>query len=112
MTIRELTLDERSFLAGAVKLLLLSDGVIDDEEIAGVDRLRDAYHFEDMDECLERFEERVEGDEAFDSFAREITRQEARDFIIEELHELSLKGGYQGHEEHGFIERLKRIWSE
>ncbi len=112
MTIRELTLDERSFLAGAVKILLLSDGVIDDEEIAGVDRLRDVYHFEDMDECLVRFEERVEGDGDFEAFAREITRKEARDFVVEELHELSLKGGYQGHEEHGFIERITRIWSE
>lgn len=110
MKIEDLTMDERVFLAGALKVLVLSDGVVDDEEIQGVDALRDVYHFDDMDECLERFEERVSSDEEFDRFAASITRPEARDLILGELDRISLRGGFQDHQEEFFLKNLRALW--
>jgi hypothetical protein len=120
MKVTDLTWDERVFLAGSLRAMILADGVIDDEEIAWIDRLRDEDRFDEMDRCLDEFAARIEARgasletgkpaEVYWQLAAEITRPEAQRVILEKMETISRLGGYQSRAEEDFFRRLRQTW--
>ncbi len=110
LNIKDLNRQEKVFFAGCVKSMILADGVIDDVEIAEVNKIRDILHFDDIDSCLDEFEEEVDSEDAFWEMALEVDREEARDLILGTLDELSRVSGYQHLPEKTLYNNLKEVW--
>jgi len=91
--------------------MILADGYASDEEIAGLDALRDLSHFEDLDACLEEFESAVQDEESFWVMAAAVVRSDAQDLILRRLDEISRMDGYKSTNETLFYDRLKSTWS-
>lgn len=120
MELNALTWDEQVFFAGSLRAMILADGVIEDDEIAWVDRIRDEDRFADLDSCLDEFASRIHslggGDigkpsPAYFKLAKTITRAEARNLILERLEAISLRDGYQKEAETAFFAKLREAWS-
>lgn len=120
MELSSLTWDEKVFFAGSLRAMILADGVVEDDEIAWVDRIRDEDRFDDMDQCLDEFsaksEEVAGGPEsgkpssAYYTLAESITRSDARELILERLEAISNRDGYQKEAEAAFFTRLREVW--
>lgn len=120
MNVTDLTWDERVFFAGSLRAMILADGIIEDEEILWVDRLRDEDRWVDMDRCLDAFTEKVEQRGAdfsggkpsavYWELAKEITRPEAQRLILHQLETISFREGYQKEAERDFFSRLRETW--
>ena len=120
MNVMDLTWDERVFFAGSLRAMILADGIIEDEEIFWVDRLRDEDRWADMDRCLDAFTEKVEEHgaefsagkppEVYWQLAKEITRPEAQRFILHHMETVSYRDGYQREAERDFFRRLRETW--
>ena len=106
-----LTRKERVFLAGCIKSMLLSDGVIDDQENSELDALILRLKFEDFGGCLTEFESLVGDQESFWEMAGTIVRAEAQNLILESLREIMLHGGVPGEAGEHLISRLKETWT-
>lgn len=120
MELTDLTWNEKIFFAGSLRAMILADGVIEDGEIAGVDRIRDEDRFDDMDRCLDEFNEQLEAgggaigshkpSEAYWKLAALITGVEAQKFILQKMEAISLRDGYQKEAEVDFFARLRETW--
>lgn len=113
ITIDELYWEEKVFFAGCLKAMILIDCVIDDEEIAGVDAIRDEDRFDDLDEALESYEEEARDsgdDDVLWRKAAGVARPEAREFILSRLRYIALRDGYAKDAEERFLGRLREIW--
>jgi hypothetical protein len=83
MEIADLTQDERVALVGLMKLLVMSDGNVSDEELEHVEDMIDVFGDEEYEAVLETFEERFEGKgDVFRDFLKSVKRQEARELIF------------------------------
>ncbi len=96
--IRDLTHAEKVFFAGCLRGMILADGYAKDEEIAGLDELRDVSHFDDLDVCLEEFESAVQDDQMFWAMAAAIVRPDARELIFREPRRNFANGRIQKHQ--------------
>lgn len=105
-----LTRDERIFLAGCIKTMMLSDGSIENQEILELDDLISHLNFSDFDQCLEEFETRVQDEKSFWEMAASIERPAARDIILESVRVIMLHAGIPGDTEGGVIRRLEGAW--
>jgi uncharacterized tellurite resistance protein B-like protein len=120
MDLNSLTHDEKVFFAGSLRAMILADGVIEDAEIAWVDRIRDEDRFEDMDQCLDEFTSRVEAlggsisagkpPEAYWQLAAQLSRVEAQRSILGAMEQISMRDGYQKKAEVDFFVRLRETW--
>ena len=111
--IDELYWDEKVFLAGCLKGLILIDGVIDDEEIAGIDAIREEDRFDDLDEALESYETEARESESENVLWRKaagVTRPEAREVILSRLRYIALRDGFTKDAEERFLSKLREIW--
>jgi len=108
--ISKLSWNERVFLAGSLKALILADGIVDDSEISEVDKLRDIEHFDDLDDALDEFESEVKTDEQYWERAATIRKREAQDIMLDVLREVALAHGYEKEAEDKFISHLEQIW--
>lgn len=105
-----LSKEERIFLAGCIKSMMLSDGTIENQEILELDDLISHLNFSDFDECLEEFERVVRDDESFWEMAGSIKRPTARETVLESLREIMLHAGIPGGTEESLIHRLETAW--
>ena len=110
MTVEDLERPERVFLAGALRGIIHSDGVIEDEEITFVDQLRREDRFSDLDECLEEFDSQVQAGSTIADLAAEVGRMEARDLIWQKLHAISMRNGNPNEAERSFLDQIKDVW--
>lgn len=120
MELSDLTWDEKVFFAGSLRLMILADGIIEDDEIAWVDRIRDEDRFEEMDRCLDEFVSQMESlgspmtpgtkPAAYSELAKKITRTDAQHLILKKLEEISLRDGYQIEAETDFFTTLREVW--
>jgi hypothetical protein len=117
---RDLSSDEKVFFAGSLRTMILADGIVEDDEIAWVDKIRDEDRFEDMDACLDEFDERIDAIaipadplaplKRFFKLAESITRGEAQALILSRLESISLRDGYQKKAESDFFVTLRETW--
>jgi DNA-directed RNA polymerase specialized sigma24 family protein len=82
MELSDLNQDERIALVGLMQMVVLSDANVSDEEMESVDELVDAFGEDGYQEALDAFEQRIPNEDAFKTFLRTITRQDARDLIF------------------------------
>lgn len=118
MTTRDLTAQERTVLAGSLVKLVQAEGTVQDGEIAGIEILRDAFAFDDLDEHLEQFrvaigesQDLAEQDRRFETLLLTVNRPEARNFILERLDEVSRMDAYRDPSEELFLNRLRSLWN-
>ena len=109
---RDLNEQEKIFLAGAIKVLILSDGAAVQQELDDLDRIVEGLGFHDFDEHLERFEKVVVSDEDFEFLARNIFHADAKALITRILWDLALQKGYASPENEELIKKIRTWWKE
>jgi len=109
--INNLGRNEKVFLAGCIKTLLLADGNISQAEIDDINKLYDVEHFNDFEDCLTEFESKIKEEEDFWDFAKEITNSYTQDIILGQLFSISIDDGVQTTSETHIINKLKSVWN-
>jgi hypothetical protein len=82
MELRELNQDERTALIGLMKLVVMSDGSVSEEELEHVEDLVEAFGEDNYQQTLDAFEKRFMNADSFRMFLRTIGRQDARELIF------------------------------
>jgi hypothetical protein len=110
MELRDLTPDERMALVGLMKLAVMSDGNVSDEELEHVEELVDAFGESGYQQTLDAFESRFADQATFRSFLRTLERQEARELIFGTVLEAAGAEAVEGAEAE-LIDWLARTWN-
>jgi len=108
--IEKLSFDERVFLAGSIKTMILADGNISGSELTDIDDLQKMEGFDDFDKCLEEFENKVTSNEEYWKYAESITNEKTREIIMKYLDEVSLKDGFPDASERNLFNKLVNLW--
>ena len=82
MEIRDLNPDERQALVGLMKVLVMSDGNVTEDELEHVEALVEAFGADEYQRMLDAVATQFKDEAAFRKFLTGITRQEARDLIF------------------------------
>jgi hypothetical protein len=110
--VTELNEQEKIFLAGAIKVLILADGDVGEAELDDLDRIVLGLGFDDFDEHLERFEATVKGDSDFEFLARNIFHEPTKKLITRILWDLALQQGFASPEEEKIIRNIQMWWRD
>ncbi len=102
--------DEKVFLAGCIRSVMMADGSIENEELEDLDKILQNLKFKDYEECLVEFEESVEDEESFYEYARRIKDKKAQEIILSTIYELGLHEGVPDSEEETIFNNLSKIW--
>jgi len=82
MELSELNQDERTALVGLMKVVVMSDGNVTEDEIEHVESLVEAFGEGEYQRTLDAFEKRFLDEAAFREFLRGVGRADARDLIF------------------------------
>lgn len=104
--------DEKVFLAGCMRTVMLADGSMQDAELNDLDRIYRTLDFGDYDECLGEFEEKIKDEDAFMNEAVNIKNPEAQDLILSTVYELTVQNGAPEDEQEGLFMKLSRLWEK
>jgi hypothetical protein len=110
--IEKLNNEEKIFLAGCIKTMILADGTISPSEITDIDQLFSKEGFKDFDSSLKEYEETVSSNEEFWNYAKKISSPASREIILQHLYEISLRDGIPAIAEKKFFDTLKEFWKE
>ncbi|HSS37989.1 MAG TPA: hypothetical protein VLT58_04410 [Polyangia bacterium] len=111
MELADLNQDERVALAGLMKLVVMSDGDVSEEELEHVEMLVGAFGDDGYQQALDQFEARFPDEPAFRKFLQQgVKRQEARDLIFETILEGAQEGALDD-KETGLLDWLSRAWN-
>lgn len=108
--IQSLANDEKIFLAGAIKTMILADGKVTETELQEIDDLLIKDGFDDFDKRLEEFENKIKNNEDFWKLAESIKSVESQGVILQHLYELSVKEGFPNLGEKRFMADLEDQW--
>ena len=109
--LHKLSRQERVFLAGAVKALMLADGKIEEAELEDLDQIVAKLKFDDFDSCLEQYEQEARREDGFRVLAENIFHEETRRLILSLLWELALQRGAAQPDEVAVIKTLQSWWN-
>jgi|GEM_PF-1689867 len=101
---------EKIFLAGAIKAVIMADGSIDPSELNELDHIVKDLGFIDFDEHLARFETDIKSDEDFEYLAKTVYHTEAKNLITAVLWELALQQGFARPDEETIIRNIRTWW--
>ena len=110
MEISELNQDERTALVGLMKLIVMSDGNVTEDELEHVETLVDAFGEGEYQRTLEAFEKRFTDEKSFREFLGKVGREEAREVIFGTVLEGAGEGGLDGTEA-DLLEWLSKAWN-
>ena len=110
MELEDLNQDERTALVGLMKLIVLSDGTVTEDELEHVETLVDAFGEGEYQRTLEAFEKRFTDEKSFREFLRKVGREEAREVIFGTVLEGAGEGGLDGTEA-DLLEWLSKAWN-
>jgi hypothetical protein len=110
MELPDLNQDERTALVGLMKLIVMSDGEVSEDELEDVEMLVDAFGDEGYQRTLDTFEKRFQDEESFKKFLKTIGRQEARDLIFGTVLEGAGEGALDSAET-GLLDWLVQTWN-
>jgi hypothetical protein len=110
MELPDLNQDERTALVGLIKLIVMSDGEVSEDELEDVETLVAAFGDEGYQRTLDAFEKRFQDEESFKKFLKTIGRQEARDLIFGTVLEGAGEGALDGAET-GLLDWLAETWN-
>ena len=103
--------DEKVFLAGCIKMIMLADGTIEELELNDLEKIQSRLQFDDFEDCLGEFENTVKDSESYFLLAEKIENTEAQDLILEILDELILQSGSPDPTQKSIFDRLQEIWT-
>ena len=109
MDLEELNQDERTALVGLMKLTVMSDGNVSEEELEYVEDLVDAFGEQGYEGTLDAFEKRFPDAESFKAFLGKIGRQDARELIFGTVLEAAGSEAIEGREAE-LLDWLAKIW--
>jgi hypothetical protein len=109
MELEDLNQDERTALVGLMKLTVMSDGNVSEEELEYVEDLVDAFGEEGYESTLDAFEKRFSDGEAFKKFLAAIARQDAREIIFGTVLEAAGSEAIEGREAE-LLDWLAKAW--
>lgn len=109
-SIKRLNEEEKMFMAGCIKQMIMVDGSFEEEELLDLDRITEDLQFDDFEASLEAFEEQIVDEESFWEVADHISDASTQELIISVLYELSLQDGLIEEEEGSLIQELKEHW--
>ena len=109
MELEDLNQDERTALVGLMKLTVMSDGNVSEEELESVEDLVDAFGEEAYESTLDAFEKRFPDGESFKAFLGKIGRQDARELIFGTVLEAAGSEAIEGGEAE-LLDWLAKIW--
>jgi hypothetical protein len=110
MELPDLNQDERTALVGLIKLIVMSDGEVSEDELEDVETLVAAFGDEGYQRTLDAFEKRFQDEESFKKFLKTIGRQEARDLIFGTVLEGAGEGALDNAET-GLLDWLAQTWN-
>jgi hypothetical protein len=110
MDLEDLNADERTALVGLMKLVVMSDGHVAEEEVEHVQELVDAFGEESYEATLETFEKRFSDEASFRVFLGGIARQEARELIFGTVLEGADEGALDDTEA-SLLDWLSTLWN-
>src|SRR5262245_44097738 len=112
MELGDLNQDERTALVGLMKLVVMSDGNVSEEELESVEDLVDAFGEEGYESTLDAFEKRFSNVQGFKTFlkATGVGRQEARELIFGTVLEAAGAEAIEGREAE-LLDWLGREWN-
>jgi hypothetical protein len=109
MELKDLNQDERTALVGLMKLTVMSDGNVSEEELVEVEEIVDAFGEDNYQQTLDAFEKRFQDAKSFQVFLRTIGREEARDLIFATVLESADTEGIEGQEAE-LLDWLAKAW--
>jgi hypothetical protein len=110
MELSELSPDERIALVGLMKLVVMSDGDVSEEELEHVEVLVSAFGEDGYEAALDAFESRFSDETSFREFLTTIRRQEPRDIIFGTVLESAGEGAIEGAEAE-LLDWLSTTWN-
>ena len=110
MSVSALSKDERIFLAGCMKSMILADGSVAPTEVEELDRLIKRLEFGDFEKSLEDFDAQIKDTETFWEKAETISSN-ARALILSVLEELALFEGIPQPVERALLDQLRDAWA-
>jgi hypothetical protein len=109
MELEDLNQDERTALVGLMKLTVMSDGNVSEEELEYVEDLVDAFGEDGYESTLDAFEKRFADAESFKTFLGKIGRQDARELIFGTVLEAAGSEAIEGSEAE-LLDWLAKTW--
>jgi hypothetical protein len=110
MELEDLNQDERLALVGLMKLTVMSDGNVSEDELEYVEELVDAFGEDGYQQLLDAFEKRFADAETFRTFLQTITRQDARELIFGTVLEAAGVEAIEGPEA-DLLDWLTKTWN-
>jgi|1186.fasta_scaffold141795_2 hypothetical protein len=110
MELPDLNQDERTALVGLLKLIVMSDGEVSEDELEHVEMLVEAFGEDGYQQTLDAFEKRFQDEDGFKKFLKTIGRQESRDLIFGTVLESAGEGALDSAET-GLIDWLAQAWN-
>ena len=110
MELPDLNQDERTALVGLLKLIVMSDGEVSEDEVEHVETLVAAFGEDGYQRTLDAFEKRFQAEESSKKFIKTIGRQESRDLIFGTVLESAGEGALDSAET-GLIDWLAQLWN-
>jgi hypothetical protein len=110
MELRDLNADERVALVGLLKLVVVSNGNVSEDELEEVQQVADAFGEEAYEGALDAFEARFLDEQSFQTFLRTIGRQEARDLIYGTVLQAAAADAIEGQESE-ILSWLAEAWN-
>ena len=110
MELPDLNQDERTALVGLMKLIVMSDGEVSEDELEHVETLVAAFGDDGYQRTLDAFEKRFQDEESFKKFLKTIGRQESRDLIFGTVLESAGEGALDSAET-GLLDWLAQTWN-
>jgi hypothetical protein len=98
MQLADLNADERIALVGLLKVAILSNGRVSEDEVAEVKQIIAEIGEEAYQRALDEFEARFPDEPSFMKFLTSIARQEARDLIYGTIFEGATADAMDSHE--------------
>src|SRR6202012_1947322 len=110
MELGDLNQDERTALVGLMKLIVLSDEEVSEDELEHIEGLVSAFGDEGYQRTLDAFEKRFQDEKSFRAFLKGIGRQDARDLIFGTLLESADEGALD-RSETDLLDWLSQTWN-
>ena len=111
MELADLNQDERTALVGLMKLTVMSDGNVSEEELESVEDLVEAFGEDGYQSTLDAFESRFSDVDGFKRFLKTVgaNRQDARELIFGTVLEAAGTEAIEGNEA-DILDWLGRTW--
>jgi len=110
MELSDLDQGERTALIGLMKLVVLSDSEVSDDEVDHIETLVDAFGEGEYQRTLDALETQLREPLRFRDLLRGISRQDARDLIFGTVLEAAGEGALEGREAE-LLDWLSKTWN-